>query len=94
MSGDPGTSGWTARAVFLAVGVGLLAAGLLLFASAPQQERVTAASAEPAMIGMSSPGKSYSESSSRTSISTSSSSSSSSTWSTLLRNTTMAGMPT
>ena len=43
--------------------------------------------AEPLMIGVSSPGKSYLSSSSRTSISTSSSSSGSSTWSTLFRNT-------
>src|ERR1043166_832993 len=46
------------------------------------------------MKGMSSPGKSYSESSSRTSTSTSSSSSSSATMSALLRNTTMYGPPT
>ena len=49
----------------------------------------SAFNAEPLMIGMSSPGNSYPERSSRTSISTSSRSSSSSTWSTLFRNTTM-----
>ena len=54
----------------------------------------SAARAEPLTIGISSPGNSYSERSSRTSISTSSSSSSSSTWSTLFRNTTRAGTPT
>ena len=43
------------------------------------------------MIGMSSPGKSYLDSSSRTSSSTSSSSSGSSTMSHLFRNTTMCG---
>ena len=43
------------------------------------------------MIGVSSPGKSYFDSSSRTSSSTSSSSSGSSTMSTLFRNTTMCG---
>ena len=46
------------------------------------------------MIGMSSPGNSYFDSSSRTSSSTSSSSSGSSTMSTLFRNTTSAGTPT
>ncbi len=45
--------------------------------------------ADPATTGTSSPGNSYSDSSSLTSISTSSSSSSSSTMSDLLRNTTM-----
>ena len=45
--------------------------------------------AEPLMIGVSSPGKSYLSSSSRTSISTSSSSSGSSTWSHLFRKTRM-----
>ena len=45
--------------------------------------------AEPRMTGMSSPGKSYSERSSRVSISTRSMSSSSSTMSHLFRNTTM-----
>ncbi|MNE98166.1 hypothetical protein D3C80_1966480 [compost metagenome] len=50
--------------------------------------------AEPWMIGVSSPGKSYFDSSSRTSISTSSSSSASSTMSALFRNTTMYGTPT
>jgi hypothetical protein len=51
----------------------------------------SAFSAEPVTIGMSSPGNSYRESSSRTSISTSSSSSGSSTMSALFRNTTMYG---
>src|SRR5512139_1534570 len=46
------------------------------------------------MIGVSSPGKSYFDSSSRTSISTSSSSSASSTMSALFRKTTMYGTPT
>ena len=46
------------------------------------------------MIGVSSPGKSYLVSSSRTSISTSSSSSASSTMSALFRKTTMYGTPT
>ena len=50
--------------------------------------------AEPTTTGTSSPGKSYSESSSLTSISTSSRSSSSSTMSALLRNTTTYGTPT
>ena len=54
----------------------------------------SAFSAEPLMIGVSSPGNSYSESSSLTSISTRSSSSSSSTMSHLFRNTTMYGTPT
>ena len=54
----------------------------------------SAFSAEPMTNGMSSPGKSYSESSSRTSTSTSSRSSASSTMSALLRNTTMYGTPT
>ena len=49
----------------------------------------SAFSAEPRITGMSSPGNSYLDSSSRTSSSTSSSSSSSSTTSALLRNTTM-----
>ena len=48
-------------------------------------------SAEPRMIGVSSPGNSYLLRSSRISISTRSSSSGSSTWSTLFMNTTMAG---
>ena len=46
------------------------------------------------MIGVSSPGNLYFDSSSRTSISTSSSSSASSTMSALFRNTTMYGTPT
>ena len=50
-----------------------------------------ACKAEPATTGISSPGKSYSSSNSRTSISTSSSNSSSSTISALLRKTTMCG---
>ena len=54
----------------------------------------SALSAEPRMIGVSSPGNSYLVSSSRTSISTSSSSSGSSTMSTLFRKTTMYGTPT
>mmetsp|Transcript_5289 Transcript_5289/g.10965 ORF Transcript_5289/g.10965 Transcript_5289/m.10965 type:complete len:215 (+) Transcript_5289:609-1253(+) len=54
----------------------------------------TAARAEPRMIGVSSPGKSWLSRSSRISISTISRSSSSSTWSTLLRKTTRAGTPT
>ena len=54
----------------------------------------SASGAEPVMIGVSSPGKSYLDSSSRTSISTSSSSSASSTMSALFRNTTMYGTPT
>ena len=54
----------------------------------------SAFSAEPVTIGMSSPGNSYFESSSRTSISTSSSSSGSSTMSALFRNTTMYGTST
>ncbi len=54
----------------------------------------SASLAEPLMIGVSSPGKSYFDSSSRTSISTSSSSSASSTMSALFRNTTMYGTPT
>ena len=54
----------------------------------------SAYSAEPLTIGMSSPGNSYCDSSSRTSSSTSSNSSGSSTWSTLFRYTTSAGTPT
>mmetsp|Transcript_9701 Transcript_9701/g.28421 ORF Transcript_9701/g.28421 Transcript_9701/m.28421 type:complete len:246 (-) Transcript_9701:404-1141(-) len=54
----------------------------------------SAASADPRIMGTSSPGNLYFDRSSRTSISTSSRSSSSSTWSTLLRKTTIAGMPT
>ncbi|CAB5303076.1 hypothetical protein IST453_00227 [Burkholderia multivorans] len=54
----------------------------------------SASFAEPLMIGVSSPGKSYFDSSSRTSISTSSSSSASSTMSHLFRNTMMYGTPT
>ena len=54
----------------------------------------SAFSAETWMIGMSSPGNSYLERSSRTSISTSSSSSGSSTMSTLLSATTMYGTST
>ncbi len=54
----------------------------------------SAFSALPRMIGVSSPGKSYFDSSSRTSSSTRSSSSLSSTMSTLFMNTTMAGTPT
>ncbi len=57
-------------------------------------ESSRAASAEPLMIGILSPGKSYFESSSRTSSSTSSRSSGSSTMSHLLRKTTSAGTPT
>ena len=53
-----------------------------------------ARSAEPRMIGMSSPGKSYELSSSRSSSSTRSSSSSSSTMSHLFMNTTIDGTPT
>ncbi|CFO04654.1 Uncharacterised protein [Bordetella pertussis] len=54
----------------------------------------SASLAEPFTIGVSSPGKSYLLSSSRTSISTSSSSSASSTMSALFRNTMMYGTPT
>ena len=54
----------------------------------------SAFSAEPRMIGMSSPGKSYDDSSSRTSSSTRSSSSGSSTMSHLFMNTTIDGTPT
>src|ERR1700710_798813 len=54
----------------------------------------SALSAETWMTGMSSPGKSYFESSSRTSSSTSSSNSGSSTMSALLRATTIAGTST
>ena len=54
----------------------------------------SAFSAEPLMIGVSSPGNSYSDRSSLTSISTRSRSSSSSTMSHLFRNTTMYGTPT
>jgi elongation factor Tu len=54
----------------------------------------SASLADPLMIGVSSPGKSYFESSSRTSISTSSSSSSSSTMSHLFNATTIEGTPT
>ena len=53
-----------------------------------------APSADPLIIGVSSPGKSYWSSNSLTSISTRSSSSSSSTMSHLFRNTTMYGTPT
>ncbi|WVZ18763.1 hypothetical protein V8G54_006085 [Vigna mungo] len=53
-----------------------------------------AKSAEPETMGMSSPGNSYEERSSRTSSSTNWRSSSSSTWSCLFRNTTMLGTPT
>ena len=54
----------------------------------------SAFSAEPAMIGILSPGNSYFLSRSRTSISTSSRSSGSSSMSTLFRKTTMYGTPT
>ncbi len=54
----------------------------------------SASFAEPLMIGVSSPGNSYFDSSSRTSISTSSSSSSSSTMSHLFMYTMMYGTPT
>jgi len=54
----------------------------------------SALSADPRMIGMSSPGKPKLDSSSRSSNSTSSSSSSSSIMSTLFRNTTIAGTST
>src|SRR6266545_183301 len=54
----------------------------------------SALSADPLTIGISLPGNSYSESSSRTSSSTRSSSSLSSTMSTLFRKTTMYGTPT
>ena len=50
--------------------------------------------AEPVIIGVSSPGKSYSVRRSLTSISTSSISSASSTWSALFKNTTMCCTPT
>ena len=54
----------------------------------------SAFNAETRTIGVSSPGNSYSLSSSRTSSSTSSNSSSSSTWSTLFSATTIDGTPT
>jgi len=58
------------------------------------QEHSRAFSALPMITGMSSPGNSYSDRSSRTSSSTSSSSSGSSTMSILLRKTTMEGTST
>ncbi len=55
------------------------------FVSSFSSSAASAFSAEPRIIGMSSPGKSYFDKSSRISSSTSSSSSSSSTMSTLFR---------
>ncbi len=62
--------------------------------SLPALAASKAFNAEPLMIGVSSPGNSYSDSKSLISISTNSSNSSSSTWSVLFINTTMCGTPT